>query len=89
MRCAAVRRRRAAVEAGNDAARRLRKELRAAGYHPCRKCGMDFLASALDVDHIWPIAFGGEDVDGNVQALCRPCHKMKTRDDFGAKNPPF
>jgi 5-methylcytosine-specific restriction protein A len=47
------------------------------------------LASALDVDHIRPIAHGGEDVDENVQALCRPCHKLKTRTDFGFANTPF
>lgn len=43
----------------------------------------------MDVDHVQPLALGGEDTDGNVQALCRPCHKLKTREDFGAASTPF
>lgn len=89
MRVAATRRRRKAVEDGNDAARRLRKTIRAAGGSRCARCPCWVLASALDVDHIRPIAHGGEDVDENVQALCRPCHKLKTRSDFAFANTPF
>jgi 5-methylcytosine-specific restriction protein A len=74
---------------GNDAARKLRKELRRAGRFPCAECGIPRLASGLDVDHIHPLALGGEDVAENVQALCKPCHKAKTREDFGATNTPF
>ncbi|WP_406003776.1 HNH endonuclease [Streptomyces sp. NBC_00829] len=33
-----------------------------------------------------PIALGGEDTDGNVQVLCRPCHQGKTSAEFGAKS---
>ncbi|WP_326771078.1 HNH endonuclease (plasmid) [Streptomyces sp. NBC_01591] len=47
------------------------------------------LASAIDVDHIEPLAMGGTATDGNVQPLCRPCHRRKTREDFGAAGPPF
>nr|WSW47039.1 HNH endonuclease [Streptomyces sp. NBC_01001] len=36
-----------------------------------------------------PLALGGTDTDGNVQPLCRPCHKLKTRKDFEAQAPPF
>ncbi|MFB7899235.1 HNH endonuclease [Streptomyces xiamenensis] len=36
-----------------------------------------------------PIAHGGEDIDENVQPLCRTCHKLKTREDFGVTKPPF
>jgi 5-methylcytosine-specific restriction protein A len=89
MRVAATRRRRKAIEEGNNAAARLRKTIRARGVYPCAKCGLTFLASALDVDHITPLALGGEDVDENVQALCRPDHKLKTRTDFGFANTPF
>ncbi|MFF5491330.1 HNH endonuclease [Streptomyces virginiae] len=35
------------------------------------------------------VALGGTDTDGNVQPLCGPCHKLKTREDFGAAGPPF
>nr|WP_237330295.1 HNH endonuclease signature motif containing protein [Streptomyces sp. BA2] len=30
-----------------------------------------------------PLALGGEDTDGNVQPLCRECHQLKTRTEFG------
>ncbi|MFF0440158.1 HNH endonuclease [Kitasatospora sp. NPDC004614] len=38
------------------------------------------------MDHITPLALGGEDIDENVQPLCRPCHKAKTCEDFGTSN---
>jgi 5-methylcytosine-specific restriction protein A len=43
------------------------------------------LPSQLDVDHIKPLALGGEDVEGNVQPLCKRCHKTKTALDFGKR----
>ncbi|MFI1177320.1 HNH endonuclease [Streptomyces melanogenes] len=42
------------------------------------------VASALNVNHVLPLALGGTDTDGNVQPFCRPCHRLKTREDFGA-----
>ncbi|MFF3654962.1 HNH endonuclease [Streptomyces olivochromogenes] len=47
------------------------------------------LASAIDVDHIQPLALGGRDTDSNVQPLCRSCHKAKAREGFGAVSTPF
>ncbi|MFJ7250772.1 HNH endonuclease [Kitasatospora sp. NPDC098652] len=85
----ARRARQAVIARGNSAAARLRKRLRRAGRATCGRCGLDFLPSAVDVDHRTPLALGGEDVDSNVWPLCRPCHKAKTRTDFGASNPPF
>ncbi|WAL76427.1 HNH endonuclease signature motif containing protein [Kitasatospora sp. YST-16] len=67
----------------------MRKAIRKAGGAECASCGLWVLGSAIDVDHITPIAHGGQDVDGNVQALCRPCHKLKTRRDFDFQKPPF
>ncbi|WKK24972.1 HNH endonuclease signature motif containing protein [Streptomyces olivoreticuli] len=43
-----------------------------------------FPASAVDVDHVRPLAMGGTDTDGNVQVLCRGCHALKTATEFGA-----
>jgi 5-methylcytosine-specific restriction protein A len=85
----ARRKRRAVIARGSGAAARLRRAIRKAGRTKCARCGFPFLASAIDVDHITPIAHGGEDTDGNLQPLCRPCHKLKTREDFGVTTPPF
>jgi 5-methylcytosine-specific restriction endonuclease McrA len=42
----------------------------------CVKCG----AVAVEVDHIVEIAIGGPEFDlDNLQSLCVPCHKEKTR----------
>ncbi|MGW2425052.1 HNH endonuclease [Streptomyces sp. NPDC001709] len=42
------------------------------------------VAPALDVDHVRPLSLGGEDIDSNVQVLCRGCHQLKTSTEFGA-----
>lgn len=48
--------------------------------HPlCAECEKAGLVKATDViDHIQPLAMGGEDVDENVQGLCHLCHEIKT-----------
>ncbi|WP_258050237.1 HNH endonuclease [Streptomyces finlayi] len=51
----------------------------------CRVCLRFCLPSQLDIDHVVPLAKGGEDVDENVQALCKLCHKAKTAMDFGKR----
>lgn len=81
--------RRVVIARGHNAAGLRRKELRSAGSAECANCRLTVLASAIDVDHIRPLAHGGEDVADNVQCLCRPCHKAKTRVDFGFAAPPF
>jgi 5-methylcytosine-specific restriction enzyme A len=46
----------------------------------CCVCG----APATDVDHIIALARGGDNSRGNLQALCKSCHSVKTlRDDGG------
>jgi 5-methylcytosine-specific restriction protein A len=39
----------------------------------------------VDIDHVLPLSKGGEDVDSNVQPLCKACHKAKTAIDFGKR----
>lgn len=34
---------------------------------------------ADEVDHVVPRAEGGSDADGNLQAICRGCHDVKTK----------
>lgn len=81
--------RRDVIARGTNAAALMRADIRRRGVVECAGCGLTILASAVDVDHILPLAKGGEDVPDNVQPLCRPCHKSKTRDDFAFTNPPF
>ena len=45
----------------------------------CRECGKP----ATEVDHIVAIAKGGEDVESNLQPLCKPCHSRKTATQDG------
>ncbi|MFI6861286.1 HNH endonuclease [Streptomyces sp. NPDC050421] len=77
--------RRAAIAAGNNAAARLRRAVRAAVSGQCRVCLGTYLPSQVDIDHIVPLARGGEDIDSNVQILCKSCHKTKTAVDFGKR----
>ncbi|WP_367399743.1 HNH endonuclease [Pseudomonas laurylsulfativorans] len=44
--------------------------------YTCQACGV--ITSQLEVDHIINRARGGSDDDENLQALCIPCHKLKT-----------
>lgn len=48
--------------------------------HPvCAECAKRGLVRATEViDHIQPLALGGEDVDSNCQGLCHLCHAIKT-----------
>jgi 5-methylcytosine-specific restriction protein A len=81
--------RREAIARGNNAAARLKSVVKRAGQGECNSCHKTYLASAIDIDHVLPLAKGGEDIDENVQCLCRPCHRLKTREDFNYKRPPF
>ncbi|MFD7454460.1 HNH endonuclease [Kitasatospora sp. NPDC059827] len=85
----ARRRLQALVSRHYSGAERLRRRIDRAGSARCGLCGEDLPAALVDVDHRTPLALGGEDTDSNVQALCRACHKRKTRTDFGAASTPF
>ncbi|MWA14273.1 HNH endonuclease [Streptomyces sp. BA2] len=79
----ARRARRAVLVAVHSGAARLRALVGAHGGARCARCGLLVLADVVDVDHMQPLALGGEDTDGNVQPLCRECHQLKTRTEFG------
>ncbi len=45
---------------------------------PCRKSGR--MTPASEVDHIIPVAKGGDDAMKNLRAICRDCHDRITQD---------
>jgi len=48
----------------------------------CNHCNTQFQKHYLILDHIKPIALGGEEFDeNNLQILCKDCDKIKTRKD--------
>lgn len=49
----------------------------------CRHClAVDRVTAAREVDHMKPLANGGERLDPvNLQSLCKPCHSKKTRSE--------
>jgi len=46
---------------------------------PCKRGGQ--LTSASDVDHRVPKFEGGTDDEGNLEAICRSCHLVKTAEE--------
>lgn len=50
----------------------------------CLREGRSQVAKA--VDHIKPLALGGEDIDSNTRNLCDPHHAKRTAEQFGHKH---
>lgn len=68
----------------------LRAEIMARDGFRCRRCGASPSdgATALVVDHVWPVSRGGNDSIANLQTLCHACNAGKmaslpTPHDFG------
>lgn len=54
----------------------------------CRRCReRGLVTAATAVDHILPLALGGEDVDANCRSLCEPCHLAVGAEQFGHRAP--
>jgi 5-methylcytosine-specific restriction protein A len=50
----------------------------------CRDCAAKGIVTAATVvDHIVPLALGGDDSDANTRSLCTPCHGTRTAEQFG------
>ncbi|MES2173858.1 MAG: HNH endonuclease signature motif containing protein [Pseudomonadota bacterium] len=61
---------------------RKRRLMRSSGLcEICQAKGKTALATV--VDHIKPLALGGDDADENTRNLCDPCHKVATAEQFG------
>ena len=51
----------------------------------CELCGRKILYNDMTLDHIMPLAMGGEDAESNLQCTCKACNEFKGRilpDDF-------
>lgn len=59
--------------------KRLKRQARVVLDYECARCGVDGGDAHLDLDHITPVAEGGQDVLENAQWLCVPCHIPKTQ----------
>ena len=69
--------------------RSLRIEIAYRQSYACNVCGLFPLPPDFEVDHIQALEDGGRDVAENLQALCVPCHKTKTRLNRLRKTPQF
>ncbi|MFE6099771.1 HNH endonuclease [Streptomyces laurentii] len=67
----------------HDAAARLRRIIERKTSAWCDWCLQNFAPADVDVDHVRPLSMRGTDTDGNVQVLCRGCHRLKTVTEFG------
>ena len=47
----------------------------------CQKCNKNVKVKEFEIDHIKPLAIGGNNEESNLQILCKGCHKNKTSDE--------
>lgn len=50
-----------------------------------RDCSTNLRIWPFEVDHVIPLWMGGADEPSNMEALCLPCHKVKTAADAKAR----
>lgn len=48
----------------------------------CKACNDVVDVSQFHLDHVVPLHLGGGDSDANLQALCIPCHELKTAQEI-------
>jgi len=70
---------------GNGAGKRLRVEVNRYTAISCPICAHRFAPSDIEVDHKTPLIDGGADIESNVWAICRGCHRKKTGREAGAR----
>ena len=66
------------VKRRTPAANAMRHQLKKDG-GSCAKCGT---TEKLEVDHIIAIRDGGQDIESNLQVLCRTCHGKKSYNEW-------
>ena len=53
------------------------------GWYTCVRCGRKLRKGNVDIDHIIPQSYGGNDDLNNLQCMCRHCNRSKQDDlDF-------
>lgn len=62
---------------------RVKLRVHAAAEGVCAKCSVE--ATTGQYDHAIPLIIGGENRESNLQFLCVPCHKAKTKLDVKLK----
>lgn len=66
---------------------RVKERILIAQDHRCANCGNQFRpALRPEFDHVTALINGGENREGNLQALCDLCHTPKTADDVAMKS---
>lgn len=58
--------------------KRLRYEVLRRDSHRCRYCGLNASEAELTVDHVIPVALGGDDKPENLVACCKDCNAGKS-----------
>lgn len=56
---------------------RLRHEVFKRDNYRCRECGATNKETTLEIDHIVPVAKGGNNDLSNLQTLCKTCNRAK------------
>ena len=56
-----------------------RREIYNKSNRKCNRCKKAIELSGMEIDHIKPLASGGDNSYDNLQALCKPCHFVKTQ----------
>jgi len=64
------------TERGYGAVHRRRRAAELAAEPWCYVCGVE---PAVAIDHVLPLAQGGDDTDENRMPICRSCHSAKTQ----------
>ena len=56
-----------------------RRDIYSKSNQQCNHCKKALELSGMEIDHIKPLASGGDNSYDNLQVLCKPCHFVKTQ----------
>jgi len=64
----------------------LRAQVNSTTYATCSVCYQMHLSCNVEVDHVQPLMEGGTNDPGNIQILCKSCHRKKTTEQAQRKH---